>query len=135
MFEDYDTRKDGVQRDLQSPPMDDHRQQYQDLHNKMVDKYAKQNPELVRHRLATTQGKETSSLVSASEEFLRHARELKEAQEQENRKLQKVGETAVNAAAYGLKAVVDNKVEDPEAKSFFLDLLDKAKEQAFNLFR
>lgn len=134
LFEDYDTKDNDVERNFKSPPMDNHRQQYRDLHNSIVDKYTKQNPEFVRRRLPPKQENEASNLVSASEEFLRKARELREAQELENKKLQKVGETIVKSTAYGLKAVVDNKVEDPEAKGFFLDLLDKAKEQVLNLF-
>lgn len=111
------------------------RQGYRDLHNRMVEKYAIQNPELERHRLPPLQEESSSTLVTASEEFARKTEDLRKDLEKRDRELQQVGVTAVKATAYGAKELVEQKVKNPEAKSFFLELLDKAKDYGLNLFK
>ena len=133
LFKGYNTKEDEIQRDLKSPPMDNHRQRYSDLKNKVIDKYEKERPELARFREPTKQEPKASNLLSAAEAFRLKAEELRKAEEAKNRKYQKDEETLVKGIFYGAKAVIDNKVKDPEAKGFFLDLIDDAKEQALEL--
>lgn len=125
LFQSDDTGEDESQGD-------DPRQRYTDLKNKVIDKYEKERPGLARFREPIKREEKSSNLVSESKDFLGGARKLREAMEQENEDLKKGGETAIKALGYAGEAILDDKVKDPEAKGFFLNLLDKAKDQALS---
>lgn len=135
LFEDYDTKEDETQRDLKSPPMDDHRQRYYDSKNKFIDRYEKERPQLARFRESPKQEIGASNLLSSAKAFDQSTKKLLGTMEAENQQYQKAGETLLNGAAYGAKAIIDNKVEDAEAKGFFFDLIDSTKKQALEFFK
>lgn len=64
--------------------------------------------------------------------LLDYATQLREAMEQENEDLQKVQETAIKGLGYYGEAIIDDKVKNPEAKSFFLNLLGKGQKRLSN---
>ena len=136
LFEEYDTREDEVQRDIQSPAMDINKDRYTHLKNKIIDKYEKDRRELARFRAPTARrnGKSALELEKATREFATRAEQARQRSKKENEEIQKVGETTVNVGHSILEAVIDNKVNDP-AKNVLLGALNNAKEGILSFFK
>jgi len=136
LFEDYNTREDEAQRDIQAPPMDASQEKYTRLKNNIIDKYEKDRPELARFKTPSSRknGKSVSELEKASREFATQAEQARQRSEKEDEEIQKVGETTVNVAHSLLEAVIDTKVNDP-AKNVLLGALNNAKEGILSFFK
>jgi len=125
LFQSDDANEDESQ-------VDDHSQRYSDLKNKIIDKYEKDRPELSRFRKPIKQKEKSSNLVSTSKDFRDVTGRLGKTIKQENEDLKTLEETIIKAAGYVGKEILDDKIKDPESKSFFLELLDKGQEQVLN---
>ncbi|MBX9804981.1 MAG: hypothetical protein K2Y18_04405 [Alphaproteobacteria bacterium] len=113
----------------------DHSERYPEGHNRMVEKYSKENPDLLRHKIPIEPRVKEPSLTEVTGDFLKNTKIINEKFKKENEDLGKVGEKAVKGVSYLAKEGIDSKVKDPEAKSFFLGLVDSAKEKALSFFK
>ena len=128
LFESDDIKEDDIQRDLKSPPMDEHHQRYPVLNNRRVAKHEKEKPRLAQFRKPLKQENEASNLFSDAKAFYQNAKNLRDMMEVKNQQSNKFGENLFNGAIYGTKAIIDNKVEDTDVKGFLFKLIDQALE-------
>jgi hypothetical protein len=124
-YEKFDTKNDEVQKDINSPAVDKQHHTYRDTHNAVVDKYSKEHPNLLRHKLTPKKEKQKEGLGTSTHNFLEQAKKLREKCEEENQKLKKTEETLVKGVGYVGEMAIENNVKNPQAKSFFLDILNQ----------
>ena len=134
LFENYDTQKDEIQRDIKSPVMDMNRENYNYLKNKVINKYEKERAELARFRTSLSKSPEKLTLSTQARGFVDLSRQLKQKLEEEEKDLQKTAELTINVGSSLLETVIEHKANN-STKKVLLDMLDKAKKGILNFFK